>query len=374
MKFLLLLILFLTTCETPQKNNKDCCLEKAKQSTVKKESDLGDSQKNRTIVQEIKKENREVISSKEVKKHPPERRVEWENYFSSLEKNCPYSSLPSEVIASCKAEYRTYDLSTPEKQDIYYYALLNSKDYVRRRKAYHYYKSRCNETLPIIEILEEKLENLPEWEKNEIQSVIQTCKGKIFSSTGYSPGGFSFHPEYPPGNGDINLFYTNQNENPVLLHYQFYSDNFMILPLKEQKEFTYEVPSNATLDEDIPVLVVGNNKADLKIIRTLEHKLLETSQEELPHETKEFHSTFYFNSIGKGFSPRFWSSQKPFPVYYFSERPNLKLVCNLKDNEGNGIVKFLLNKVNFEDNIYIYEGDADLHGYHGWITTEIHEE
>lgn len=388
--FLILLIFFILTCQAPQKNTRDCCLEKQKKI---KEETLPTNQTTIREADTVSIPSSTPTPKKELKKYPPEKKNEWDSYYSSLERNCQYSTLPSIVIASCSPEYRTYVLTTPEKQDIYYYAMLNSKDYVRRRKAYNYYRTRCNDSLPMVEILEDKLkQDLPQWEKLEIQNTVETCKGNPSPLQTYIPGGFSFHPEYPPGNGDVNFFYTNHEDDEVKLHYKLHSEDFLILPLREEVRFDYIVPAGATLDEDIPVLVVGNGKANLEIVRILnrekengqideadstnqpvqENKDEKSLSENL--ETKEFRSTFNFDSLGKGFSPRFWISNKPYPVYYFSDKPDLKLACSVKDTKERVIKTFSLSKVNFDDGLYIYEGDTDLEGYRGWITTEVYEE
>lgn len=368
--FILFLVLFLGHCETPQQSNRDCCLERQRQQKeeqVRKQTYAESSQQTISNREQTtnstlsKKEVIQPIQSRTLKTYPPEKKQQWEDYFYSLKRNCPYSSLPSEVIASCGPDYRTYNLTTPEKKDIYYYALLNSNDYVRRRKAYYYYRSTCNERLPMVEILAEKGKtNLPDWERQEIQDVIASCRGesKISSST-YFPGGFSFHPEYPNGNGDINLYYTNEDEDPATIKYSLEAENLIVIPLNEQAKWEYVVPPNATLDEDISLLVVGHGNSNLKLIRNVNG------------EEKEFNSNMNFFSIGKGFSPRFWFSNKPYPVYYFAYESELNLIAFANDEKQEIINQSKMEGSDYQDGIYIYKAEIPLNGYTGWVTAEI---
>ncbi len=371
-----LLFLIVQYCETPQKSNQDCCLERQNQkSKVAKES-VSNSESMQEIVSKREQEEPPISlnnetevsqtnpSKKTFKTYPPEKKQEWKDYFSSLKRNCPYSSLPSEVIASCRPEYRTYDLSTPEKKDIYYYALLSSNDYARRKKAYYYYRSTCNETLPVTEILQEKkAANLPDWEKQEIQNVISECQGEpVTSKQTYFPGAFSFHPQYPSGNGEVNFYYVNEDHDPITITYSLEAENLLLVTSNEKKEWQYIIPPNATLDEDISLLVVGHGNSNLKLIKNVNG------------EQKELNSTINFFSIGKGFSPRFWSSNKPYPVYYFAYESGLNLIALANDNNQQIINKASMKEREYQNGIYLYEGEIPLNGYSGWVTTEIVKE
>lgn len=356
-------------CETPQKTSRDCCLEKQKQQEqAKKQTSAELAQENvsnretvKSSLSEREQEASRATESRILKTYPPEKKQQWEDYFHSLKRNCPYSSLPSAVIASCEPEYRTYDLTSPEKKDIYYYALLNSNDYVRRRKAYAYYRSTCNDTLPMIEILTEKRKtNLPDWEKQEIQDVISECKGELkTSSSMYSFGGFYFHPEYPNGNGEMNLYYTNTDEDPVTIKYALEAENLIIIPLNERVKWEYVVPPKATLDEDIALFVVGHGNSYLKLIRNVNG------------EEKEFNSYINSFSIKKGFGPRIWFSNQPYPVYYFAYESGLNLIAAVNDLNQQIINKVSMKENYFKDGIYMYKAEIPLNGYTGWVYTEI---
>lgn len=288
-------------------------------------------------------------------------------FLHSQPRNCAFSNLPSQVIETCNKDNMTYRLEPKENADMYYFELMRSKNYTERRKGYSYFQNQCNTEIPFLEFMEKRItsQELNDWEKKEIGFIIEACQGAHLAktSTDYKETSFYPNPDYSHGNGDLNLSFGNNREGTEQIKYTIEAEKGKVITPDDSSQWSYNVPAGATLDSLIPLTIVGQKEINLKI------------SEESSSGKRDYKLTGFLHSKDRGFAPRVRVSGRPYPVYFFSENPNLKLKAQafqLKD--GALLAESPMSIQEKQDDLFVYKANLDLGDFGGKMEVKIEKE
>jgi hypothetical protein len=167
--------------------------------------------------------------------------------------------------------------------------------------------------------------------------------------------------EREPGNRvenqNLNLVAKNSSKLPQTAKFQIIPQNSEILLDEDNLVFEIPIASESTVTKSIPVTLAGLGEVKIDVI------------EQISGKSRTQVLTQYIPRKESGFAPLNFSSQKPYPVRYISDRGDLDLIAKVNESlSGKEIGITKLKAMQKKDGKFYYSGEVDLQGYEGEIS------